>query len=63
MTEPAPCPLCRHTNPSGNRFCGSCGAPLTSGEQIATRQDDTRSQPGVIGPRTSDLRARRCRWA
>jgi hypothetical protein len=37
MVETAPCPLCRHTNPPGNRFCGSCGAPLTSGEQIATR--------------------------
>jgi hypothetical protein len=40
MAEPAPCPLCRHTNPPGNRFCGSCGAPLTSGEQLATRRDD-----------------------
>src|SRR3712207_9147230 len=27
MTEPAPCPLCRHTNPPRNRFCGSCGSP------------------------------------
>ena len=25
MTELAPCPLCRQENPSGNRFCGSCG--------------------------------------
>ncbi len=39
MTEPAPCPLCRHTNPPGNRFCGSCGTPLPSGERLAPRQD------------------------
>src|SRR3712207_421543 len=39
MTEPAPCPLCRHTNPPENRFCGSCGSPLSSSEQLAPRQD------------------------
>ena len=55
MTEPAPCPLCRHTNPPGNRFCGSCGAPLTSGEQLAPRQDHNpvpggRDWPTQLGP-------------
>jgi hypothetical protein len=55
MTEPAPCPQCRHTNPPGNRFCGSCGAPLTSGEQLATRQDHNpaptrRDWPAKLGP-------------
>ena len=55
MTEPAPCPLCRHTNPPGNRFCGSCGAPLTSGEQLATRHDHNpvlagRAWPAKLGP-------------
>jgi hypothetical protein len=55
MTEPAPCPLCQHTNPPGNRFCGSCGAPLTSGEQLAVRQDDNpiparRDWPAKLGP-------------
>jgi hypothetical protein len=39
MTELVPCPLCRHENTPSNRFCGSCGAPLTSGEQLATRQE------------------------
>jgi hypothetical protein len=39
MTEPGPCRLCRHANPPGNRFCGSCGTPLRSGEQLATRQE------------------------
>ncbi len=55
MTEPALCPLCRHTNPPGNRFCGSCGAPLTSGEQLAWRQDHNpvparRDWPASLGP-------------
>src|SRR5918997_5749425 len=40
MTErQIPCPRCRQENPPRNRFCGSCGAPLTSGEQLATRQE------------------------
>ena len=55
MAEPAPCSLCRHTNPPGNRFCGSCGAPLTGGEQLATRQDHNpvparRAWPAKLGP-------------
>ena len=55
MTEPAPCPLCWHTNPPGNRFCGSCGAPLTSGEQLAPRQDHNpvparRAWPAKLAP-------------
>src|SRR3712207_5197550 len=55
MTEQAPCPLCRHENPPGNRFCGSCGAPLTSGEQLATRQEHRpvragRAWPSKLGP-------------
>ena len=33
-----PCPRCRQENPPRNRFCGSCGAPLMSGEQLATRE-------------------------
>ncbi len=40
MTEQqVPCPRCRQENPPSNRFCGSCGVPLTSGEQLATRQE------------------------
>jgi hypothetical protein len=55
MTEPAPCPLCRHTNPPENRFCGSCGSPLSSSEQLAPRQDGNpvparRDWPAQIGP-------------
>jgi len=56
MTEQqVPCPLCRHENPLGNRFCGSCGAPLMSGEQLATRQDHrpvrtARAWPSKLGP-------------
>jgi hypothetical protein len=55
MTEPSSCPLCRHTNPPGNRFCGSCGTPLTSGEQLATRQEHrpvptSRAWPAKLGP-------------
>jgi hypothetical protein len=56
MTEQqVPCPLCRHENPLGNRFCGSCGVRLTSGEQLATRQEyrpvrAARAWPAKLGP-------------
>jgi hypothetical protein len=55
MTEQAPCPLCRHENPPGNRFCGACGAPLMSDEQLATRQEHrpvrtARAWPSKLGP-------------
>ena len=55
MTEQTPCPLCQHYNPPENRFCGSCGARLTSGEQLATRQERylvpaTRAWPVKLGP-------------
>jgi Double zinc ribbon len=40
MTErQVPCPRCHQENPPSNRFCGSCGAPLTSGEQLPTRRE------------------------
>jgi hypothetical protein len=40
MTErEVPCPLCRQENPPRNRFCGSCGTPLRSGEQLVTREE------------------------
>ncbi|HEX5699080.1 MAG TPA: zinc ribbon domain-containing protein [Rubrobacter sp.] len=40
MTEQqVPCPRCSHENPPTNRFCGSCGVQLKSGEQLATRQE------------------------
>ena len=55
MTERDLCSLCRHANPPWNRFCGSCGAPLTSGEQLATRQEHRtvparRAWPAKLGP-------------
>ena len=56
MTEQqVPCPSCRHENPPGNRFCGSCGVQLMSSEQLATRQQHrpvraTRAWPSKLGP-------------
>ncbi len=34
-----PCPQCGHGNPLENRFCGACGAPLTSSGQLARRPE------------------------
>jgi hypothetical protein len=56
MTEQqVPCPRCRHENLPGNRFCGSCGVQLMSGEQLATRQEHNpvqadRPWPAKLGP-------------
>ena len=55
MTDQAPCPQCRHANPPENRFCGSCGAPLMSGEQLPTRREyrpvpTSRAWPDKLGP-------------
>jgi hypothetical protein len=56
MTErQVPCPQCHQENPPSHRFCGSCGAPLTSGEQLATRQEHrpvpaSRAWPAKFGP-------------
>ena len=56
MTERhVPCPRCRHENPPRNRFCGSCGVPLTSGEQLATREEHRpvpagRAWPAKLSP-------------
>ena len=56
MTErQVPCRRCRQENPPRNRFCGSCGAPLTSGEQLATREEHRpvpagRAWPAKLGP-------------
>ena len=50
-----PCPRCSQENPPTNRYCGSCGVPLTSGEQLATRQEHRpvpagRAWPAKLGP-------------
>jgi hypothetical protein len=56
MTEQqVPCPRCRHENPPGDRFRGSCGVQLISGEQLATRQEHRpvqagRAWPAKLGP-------------
>ena len=55
MSNQTPCPRCRHANPPRNRFCGSCGALLTSGEQLATREEQrsvpaSRAWPAKLGP-------------
>jgi hypothetical protein len=55
-----PCPRCRQENSPRNRFCGSCGAPLTSGEQLATRQEHSpvqagRAWPAKLGPASKAL--------
>ena len=43
----APCPRCRHENPTENRFCGRCGASLRSGSELAPRRRG--SSPTVAG--------------
>ena len=53
--QQVPCPRCRQENPPTNRFCGSCGVRLTSGEQLATRQENHpvlagRAWPAKLGP-------------
>ena len=55
MANQTPCPRCRQENPPTNRFCGSCGVQLFSGEQLATRQEHSpvqagRAWPAKIGP-------------
>src|ERR687890_94586 len=55
MTDQARCPKCHQENPPRNRFCGSCGAPLTSGEQLAMREEHRpvpagRAWPAKLGP-------------
>jgi hypothetical protein len=51
MTErQIPCPRCRQENPPRNRFCGSCGTPLTSGEQLAMCEEHRPVPPGRAWP-------------
>jgi hypothetical protein len=56
MTEQhVPCPRCSQDNPPRNHFCRSCGALLTSGEQLAKRQEHSpvragRAWPAKLGP-------------
>ena len=55
MDEHTLCPQCEHENPLGNRFCGRCGASLTSSSQIVPRHEKTpvavvRALPTKLGP-------------
>jgi hypothetical protein len=55
MDEHPLCPQCEHENPLGNRFCGRCGASLTSSRQIVPRHEKTpaavvRALPAKLGP-------------
>ena len=55
MDEHPLCPQCEHENPLGNRFCGRCGASLTSSRQIVPRHEKTpaavvRALPTKLGP-------------
>lgn len=50
MAARAPCPLCQHGNPPENRFCGRCGASLTSAEPPALSQEDTPDVAGLALP-------------
>jgi hypothetical protein len=60
MDEPKPCPLCQHNNPSEARFCGSCGASLTSSKQLVPRRENSqsiagRTLPAKLGPTSKAL--------
>ena len=55
MDEHTPCPQCEHESPTGNRFCGRCGASLTSANQLVPRRENTpatvvRALPSKLGP-------------
>ncbi len=55
MYEYAPCPQCEYENPLENRFCGRCGASLTSSRQLVSRREDSpaatvRALPAKLGP-------------
>ncbi len=39
-----PCPRCQHENPSGQKFCGACGTPLTDASSTARSYADPKSE-------------------
>ena len=60
MDEHTPCPQCEHESPTGNRFCGRCGASLTSANQLVPRRENTpatvvRALPSKLGPTAKTL--------
>lgn len=47
----APCPRCRHENPTDNRFCGRCGASLGSGSELVPhRRESSLTEAGRAVP-------------
>jgi len=55
MSDQAPCPRCRHANPPENRFCGSCGASMGTGNDLVAHRGGTptvksRALPAKLGP-------------
>ncbi len=44
------CPVCKSENPSGNKFCGQCGAGIQTGRSVA---GDNSHSAGVLVPATS----------
>ena len=49
MDGHAHCPLCRHQNPTENRFCGRCGASLGS-ELVPHRRESSLTVAGRALP-------------
>ncbi len=57
MAEQAPCPRYGHANPPENRFCGSCGASLEAGSDLAPQRGNNLTgishalpvKPGPVG--------------
>ena len=54
MSDQAPCPRCRHANPPENRFCGSCGASMGTGNELVAHRGGTptaksRALPAKLG--------------
>jgi hypothetical protein len=55
MDELIPCPRCRYSNPTENRFCGWCGTALADSGQLVPRREDSpalavRDLPAKLGP-------------
>jgi len=57
MVDQAPCPRCRHANPTENRFCGWCGASLGARTDLVARREGNPTvmshalpvKPGPVG--------------
>ena len=55
-----PCPRCQHENPSGQKFCGACGTPLTanpSGPPAPSYAEVTRALSKALEQQTATATA------